>query len=941
MGECMSCVAPRQNDADDLPLAGLLLVIPKILDAEKDSGSAAYSMWETHVLQRDNVSAVSILSLAPKDMEDYDYFWAVLTGTKMEEDWKLKFLASIRTICSNTVQKRYMYLPCDMLGVEEKMQLPESSSDHLRTLMLLGWQAAYAISERSKENLALLSQHLGPCINAIGSLASTRERGSLDASLYAEILKSLDSVLEVLVCTSSDYTAAMLEIILQALLPFTRSENVAKRRYAVGRIASLSEVLIPSSLMQDSFRNRVGTVRVRTFQTKPVPLLGQLMGCLTLCCAEKDKDISCGSAEALHAFHRIVMVRQSHFMTPTYPYLFLERECPSTFRPKDAANELTVFGSFLFPVERTNFILTILEGMTHPRVSDKKVVARVLDMITDSDMEEVPRVMRIIHDCLATVRKESLLDILKRTLFQITSLHPGHAVQGLLEVFPWCDRVATAMWQTMVSEPCVAEDVLRNLLKQRIGPEHDVFGSPHSCVRSWAVTSAMNKIFQLPSSKNIALLLFHKLYIAVLFQISFIHECTLQDFSSGSSQMGECVWPSGSFLRTAVMTMRALFQHLGGATLVEDIQMQGGWDRLLRHETFHTGVAVLTRALGSKAPLFGASVFEEAVVRLWQRQKHEEITAMAVFTELLDCVDFEQLVDNCIPHLLHSHLRSQSSVLRRMAVTSLVTLSTRPKLAVTLQDLLPEVMQQLQDANSDINMQAMTVLRNTLRLADGQVAGPIALQLPDRLLPLFDNESSCMRELSILLCKDAMEVAEGTHKMEMKKQVHRTVLPLFFHLHDQNQHVAEASREALLGAAKLLKWKQLRNLLETAQPQRIGECLLVGHSSRVDDYLSQSLQYLRSPQEPLQEAAIRFIGLAGQHLVDGREEKLKIIEALRSMEGNSSPSVSSLVTETILVLRTSSTFSLQALRYRLRRVWERRPRVPRAGWLRCCSCAQC
>lgn len=43
------------------------------------------------------------------------------------------------------------------------------------------------------------------------------------------------------------------------------------------------------------------------------------------------------------------------------------------------------------------------------------------------------------------------------------------------------------------------------------------------------------------------------------------------------------------------MTMRALFQHLGGATLVEDIQTQGGWDMLLRHETFHTGVAVLTR----------------------------------------------------------------------------------------------------------------------------------------------------------------------------------------------------------------------------------------------------------------------------------------------------------------------------------------------------------
>lgn len=65
------------------------------------------------------------------------------------------------------------------------------------------------------------------------------------------------------------------------------------------------------------------------------------------------------------------------------------------------------------------------------------------------------------------------------------------------------------------------------------------------------------------------------------------------------------------------------------------------------------------------------------------------------------------------------------------------------------------------------------------------------------------------------------------------------------------------------------------------------------------------------------------------------------VSALRSMEGYSSPSVSSLVTETILVLRTPSEFSLQALRYWLRRVWERRPRVPRAGWLCCCSCAQC
>lgn len=36
-----------------------------------------------------------------------------------------------------------------------------------------------------------------------------------------------------------------------------------------------------------------------------------------------------------------------HMMTPTYPFLMLERECPSTFLPKDAANELTVMSPSL------------------------------------------------------------------------------------------------------------------------------------------------------------------------------------------------------------------------------------------------------------------------------------------------------------------------------------------------------------------------------------------------------------------------------------------------------------------------------------------------------------------------------------------------------------------------------------------------------------------
>ena len=59
--------------------------------------------------------------------------------------------------------------------------------------------------------------------------------------------------------------------------------------------------------------------------------------------------------------------------------------------------------------------------------------------------------------------------------------------------------------------------------------------------------------------------------------------------------------------------------------------------------------------------------------------------------------------------------------------------------AVILQDLLPEIMQQLQDADSNIGAKAMTVLHNLLRVTDRQKAVPIALQLPKLLLPFFLN----------------------------------------------------------------------------------------------------------------------------------------------------------------------------------------------------------
>ncbi|KAM6184404.1 maestro heat-like repeat-containing protein family member 7 [Sarcoramphus papa] len=249
-------------------------------------------------------------------------------------------------------------------------------------------------------------------------------------------------------------------------------------------------------------------------------------------------------------------------------------------------------------------------------------------------------------------------------------------------------------------------------------------------------------------------------------------------------------------------------------------------------------------------------------------------------------------------------LRHQSLEMLSLVLQGLVTLSQRPETARKMRVLLEDIVETLESGNEDIQMKALLVFRNMLGHMRRQEASPIALQLAEKLLPLFNHESSQLREFSLRLFREVMQKVAWRHKRQMRKNVRQGLLPLFFHLSDQSQSVAKASGEALLAAAELLKWKQLRHLLQTQQTWRIGECLVVQDRSRAEEYCHQSLPHLKDAQATVREAAVRFIGLAARPLRDQSPEKLaEICRALKALEKDVEPSVSSLASQTVLILR--------------------------------------
>ena len=76
-------------------------------------------------------------------------------------------------------------------------------------------------------------------------------------------------------------------------------------------LPQLSLATSPSCLPQDSPSCGGSSASALLFQKRPLDFLGQLMGRLTLCCAEEDQAISHGAAEALHDFYRVILLRES------------------------------------------------------------------------------------------------------------------------------------------------------------------------------------------------------------------------------------------------------------------------------------------------------------------------------------------------------------------------------------------------------------------------------------------------------------------------------------------------------------------------------------------------------------------------------------------------------------------------------------------------------
>ncbi|CAM5081519.1 unnamed protein product [Eretmochelys imbricata] len=237
-----------------------------------------------------------------EEKEALNYIDGFLKGNEQDEAKKLKFLDCVstfsRAVLTRSPERNLAAFLSKALLVEKIKDLIDHESVDSVTGMVCQQMMLAIMELRQSEATAvgngtiqpahhLLLKHLLP--------ASIRDHpGHGGCSVHQGTLKVTDEMQKALVCEDQKPNLVVLQNILEFLLPGTTSKEVHGQLRAVVRISWLIKLIAGHHKFKGVEEFRV---------------LGQLVGCPTLCCAEQEQQIFRWVVDGLHHLYSF-MLRQ-------------------------------------------------------------------------------------------------------------------------------------------------------------------------------------------------------------------------------------------------------------------------------------------------------------------------------------------------------------------------------------------------------------------------------------------------------------------------------------------------------------------------------------------------------------------------------------------------------------------------------------------------------
>ncbi|XP_036613129.1 maestro heat-like repeat-containing protein family member 7 [Trichosurus vulpecula] len=641
------------------------------------------------------------------------------------------------------------------------------------------------------------------------------------------------------------------------------------------------------------------------------PMFGLLLGRLILRICDPDEEIGHEALDGVIILYTILEFQKRNIDKEETNKLELHESNKRFLGPynpispcQNILRVIAEFGDFLGPQQVKDLLLAALEGLRDDQEIPSKDTAEMMQLASEVTLssvlewyrhrvlEVIPDIMNGIYMHLSAIHEPRAREVALLPISLLASSFMTEVVIALLMCPLPLNSNGAEMWRQLIlrKPSCDIRDLLELLLTSL--KEKPITKNGRVSIVPLAAASGLCELLSVNSCVGRVRRIYPQLLLALLVQVHYHiglnlpgNNCSFRD------------GPSSIFVpvRWVVKVVKTLLFKMGCSYEAALLESQGGWELMGQAEHHHRGVSLLARAMVHYSCQELCRVLYLLIPLLERGDEKHRITATAFFVELLRMEQIKRIPEEYSLGRMSKGLTNEDPIMKVLCIRGLVIMAHRSEKVRKLktkeikfspststpsrkntdlpcsnkiQALLPSMMKGLQWVDGLLAVEAVSNVKTILKSQDKKSNDvTIYLEILQVLQPHFDDNREEVRLAAISLFGKVVRLLRSPCTPLTEQQLVNCLVPLILQLQEGNPVVGKKCKKTLSYCCYHMAWV-LPKMMYSKKPwdisqqtvTKICKYLVTTHHDSALVFLTQSLEYTKSPRPALRRSAVTFIG---------------------------------------------------------------------------------
>ncbi|XP_077982268.1 maestro heat-like repeat-containing protein family member 1 [Glandiceps talaboti] len=473
-----------------------------------------------------------------------------------------------------------------------------------------------------------------------------------------------------------------------------------------------------------------------------------------------------------------------------------------------------------------NFLFLLFDGLLDFHSHSSSGACVVLNSVFKARGHEfhsdIPEIIDALHEKLMKIQYPQTRTGTLRSIRTLSSHHLPAILNALLNFpLPFDDHVVDC-WKILSKDSQLIGNIFDQILDilsqsipydEKIDQKTQKTLSRSATPLSLTAVSALSEVFKVEETEEAVNIYFHRLFSALLVYAGCmagtkapkVSADDRRDIKSSKDKKAPSIRVHVNInpARSAGDALRQLFIRTKSEDLLAYLDQENTWVILEDENKYQDGMTIMAKAIAEHHPQKVSKIVSCLTAALSSLHDPQRIVAVSFFAELINqqCAGDISLVEMLMNNLL-GRLVDSSMVVRMLCIRGLGNIASVGSLQVqkfctTVLSAMMAGMDDKEDPDDDITLEAMSGLTKILAEIDENNIRAILINITLRIRPCFEKDRASVRAAAFTLFGNLSSFGNGPSKAPFLEQIHTNFVSLLLHLNDEDSDVKKACKFAL------------------------------------------------------------------------------------------------------------------------------------------------